>query len=162
MHPPYNDPVVAVRGISIRLPLLNITHKVRELWLPFGKTLKFHLAFASSTKQSARLKWPERKTSDWLPHSVLVQPVPHGSGLDRELLGTALESALKRARLEQVTGKPLTPFLLDAIRQATFGRGLVANRALLVANARLAAKVAAVLVHGRGGTGGEATAGLLD
>jgi len=92
---------------------------------------------------------------------VLVQPVPHGSAVDQEFLEQALGLALKRASVERVTGKPLTPFLLDAIRQATFGHGLIANCALLVANARLAAQVAAALGQGRGGTDGAPATGLL-
>ncbi len=44
-----------------------------------------------------------------------------------------------------IAGKPLTPFLLEAIRGATHGLSLRANCALLAANARLAAEVAVEL-----------------
>ena len=60
-------------------------------------------------------------------------------------LQDALDSALADARYQSIGGKALTPFLLDAIRRATAGRSLEANCALLVANARLAAEVAAEL-----------------
>jgi pseudouridylate synthase len=59
----------------------------------------------------------------------------------------ALIAGRYRASPDQSSsGKPLTPFLLDSIRQATFGRGLRANCALLIANARLAAEVAEALL----------------
>jgi pseudouridylate synthase len=58
----------------------------------------------------------------------------------------ALESTVMAQGLPWHTGKSLTPFLLDSIHQATEGRGLRANCALLEANARLAAEVATALI----------------
>jgi pseudouridine-5'-phosphate glycosidase len=76
---------------------------------------------------------------------VLAQPVPEDDAMDPELLRDALARALEEARREGIAGKPLTPFLLGAIRGDTQGRSLRANCALLVANARLAAEVAVEL-----------------
>jgi pseudouridylate synthase len=76
---------------------------------------------------------------------VLVQPVPETHALDPAALRHALDDAMADARRLGIAGKPLTPFLLDAIRSATAGRSLRANCALLVANARLAGEVAAEL-----------------
>ncbi|HWE35732.1 MAG TPA: pseudouridine-5'-phosphate glycosidase, partial [Isosphaeraceae bacterium] len=73
---------------------------------------------------------------------VLAQPVPEADALDREAMETALADALAEARRQNVTGKAVTPFLLDRIRRATGGRSLRANRALVAANARLAGEVA--------------------
>jgi pseudouridylate synthase len=81
---------------------------------------------------------------------VLAQPVPEAEALDCELMQTALEVALNQASIQRISGKPLTPFLLDSIRQATLGRGLRANCALLIANARLAAEIAAALLDSHG------------
>jgi pseudouridylate synthase len=76
---------------------------------------------------------------------VLAQPAPAELALAREEMEPALEAALRRAEELGITGKAITPFLLDAIRKATGGRSLLANRALIVANARLAGQLAAVL-----------------
>jgi pseudouridine-5'-phosphate glycosidase len=73
---------------------------------------------------------------------VLANPVPAETAVDREVLETALADAIDQARRLGIAGKALTPFLLEAMREATGGRSLHANRALLVANARLAALVA--------------------
>ena len=75
---------------------------------------------------------------------VLAQPVPEPEALDRDALEAAL-AALDQAHAQQVTGKAITPFLLDQIRGLTAGRSLRANRALILANARLAGEVAAAL-----------------
>ena len=78
---------------------------------------------------------------------VLAQPVPLAQSLDGDLLQAALDEALEEASARRITGKLLTPFLLETIRQATEGRSLQANCAFLIANARLAAEVAMVLVE---------------
>ncbi len=76
---------------------------------------------------------------------VLAQPPPADLALPREEMESALDEALRRADERGVAGKAITPFLLDAIREATGGRSLAANKALIVANARLAGEVAAEL-----------------
>lgn len=76
---------------------------------------------------------------------VLTQPVPESAALDQQAMESALQSALAEAHTQRVAGKAVTPFLLSRIRQATEGRGLVANRALIVANAQLAGEAAAAL-----------------
>jgi pseudouridylate synthase len=76
---------------------------------------------------------------------VLVQPVPAQDSVAPLLLAEAIENALSKARAQGVAGKQVTPFLLAAVRDATSGQGLMANRSLLIENARLAGRVAAAL-----------------
>lgn len=84
-----------------------------------------------------------------LPGAVVIaQPVPAEDALDQTLMEAALVSALEQARARGIMGKAVTPFLLDQLRQATGGRSLVANRALIVANARLAGEVASAMAAG--------------
>ncbi len=79
---------------------------------------------------------------------VLAQPVPSDVAIGREAMEKALATAEAEAKSRGVTGKAITPFLLDAIRHATGGQSLRANRALIVANAALAGSVAASLANG--------------
>ena len=79
---------------------------------------------------------------------VLAQPVAEVDSLDREVMEAALAEGLERARSRGVAGKAVTPFLLDHLRQATGGRSLLANRSLIVANARLAGEVAVATARG--------------
>jgi pseudouridine-5'-phosphate glycosidase len=46
-----------------------------------------------------------------------------------------------------VTGKAVTPYLLDAVLKRTGGRSLVTNIALIRNNARLAAEIAVALTE---------------
>jgi pseudouridine-5'-phosphate glycosidase len=76
---------------------------------------------------------------------VVVQPPPAAAALDAAVVERAVKKALGLARTEGVRGGAVTPFLLAAVEQATKGRSLVANLALLEANARLAGEVAVAL-----------------
>jgi pseudouridine-5'-phosphate glycosidase len=76
---------------------------------------------------------------------VLAQPAPTDLAIPRQEMEAAVAAALARAGERGIAGKAITPFLLDAIRESTSGRSLAANRALIVANARLAGEVAAAL-----------------
>ena len=57
----------------------------------------------------------------------------------------ALGVALADAQRAKATGPKATPFLLARLAELTDGRTLAANRALIVANAALAAEVAVAL-----------------
>jgi pseudouridine-5'-phosphate glycosidase len=80
---------------------------------------------------------------------VLAQPPPADLALPVEEMELAIETALRQAEERGITGKAITPFLLASIRDSTGGRSLAANRALIVANARLAGELAAVLNSSR-------------
>jgi pseudouridine-5'-phosphate glycosidase len=98
-----------------------------------------------SPAEAARLVRAHRRLG--LPGAiVLVQPVPEETAMDPAPLDAAMAQALESARRAGIAGKALTPYLLEAVRQATGGQSLRANCDLLVANARLAGEVAAALM----------------
>jgi pseudouridine-5'-phosphate glycosidase len=77
-----------------------------------------------------------------LPGAVVIaQAVDERLGLDRDLMEAALAEGLELARLREITGKAVTPFLLGHLQEATGGKSLEANRALIVDNARLAGEI---------------------
>jgi pseudouridine-5'-phosphate glycosidase len=81
---------------------------------------------------------------------VLAQPPPEGAAVEPAAFADALQQAEALARAAKVRGWALTPFLLARLAELTGGATLRANRALVVANARLAARVAAALAAGGG------------
>ena len=92
----------------------------------------------------ARAHW------DW-PASggvLVANPVPAEAALPREAVDGAIERSLAAAREQGVAGKAVTPFLLARLAEETAGRTLAANRALVVSNASVAARVAAALAAG--------------
>ena len=76
---------------------------------------------------------------------VLAVPVPSDLALDRDAVEEDVERAIAAAEERHVRGAELTPFLLRALGEATAGRALDANVALLRANARVAAQLALAL-----------------
>lgn len=86
-----------------------------------------------------------------LPQAILLTvPPPIEVALDRDEVDRALVAAEAEARRQGVTGKALTPFLLARLVEATGGRSLRANVALLAMNARVAAEIAVVYAKLRG------------
>ena len=81
-----------------------------------------------------------------LPGGQLVaNPIPVEAEIAASELAPVIEAALKEAESQGITAKEVTPFLLDRMYQMTEGRSLTANIALVLNNARLAAKIAAAL-----------------
>ena len=73
---------------------------------------------------------------------VLAQPVAAEIALGKEEWTAALREADAAAARAGVRGKEVTPFLLAQLVDLTGGRTLRVNQALVIANARLAARVA--------------------
>lgn len=74
---------------------------------------------------------------------LLVNPVDPADELDAELHDATLTSGLAAATAAGVSGKDVTPFLLDWFHTQTAGASLATNVALVRQNARVAAEVAA-------------------
>ena len=78
--------------------------------------------------------------------AVLVcAPVPEEVGMQLATVERAIEKALTRAQRLGIRGKALTPFLLAQMQLLTGGDTLRANRALLINNAAVAARIAVCL-----------------
>lgn len=74
---------------------------------------------------------------------VLANPIAAGDQMDPTEHDRVLADGLLAAEENGVSGKDVTPFLLDFFHRQTRGASLAANVALVLANARLAAEVAA-------------------
>ncbi len=76
---------------------------------------------------------------------LVANPVPVEDEIAREEMEIYIGRALASAEREEVTGKQVTPFLLDTIFHMTEGRSLKTNIALVENNARLATEVAVAM-----------------
>jgi pseudouridine-5'-phosphate glycosidase len=76
---------------------------------------------------------------------VVANPVPQESAMPKEEIDRITEQALREAGEQGVTGKAITPFLLDRIKQLTGGRSLATNIALVKNNALVGARLAVAL-----------------
>lgn len=73
---------------------------------------------------------------------VVANPIPVDAQLDPDLHDRALAEGLRLAHDRGISGKDVTPFLLDHFHRVTHGASLVANTTLVVRNAELAARIA--------------------
>jgi pseudouridine-5'-phosphate glycosidase len=73
---------------------------------------------------------------------VIANPLPPTEQLDPALHARVLAGALAAAEREGVSGRDVTPFLLARFHAETGGASLRANVRLVIANARLAARIA--------------------
>ena len=79
-------------------------------------------------------------------HGILITvPVPEDKALAGDIAEKAIEQATEEAEAQGIHGKEITPFVLARVVELTEGKSMVANRALLENNARIAAQIASLL-----------------
>ncbi len=86
----------------------------------------------------ARAQWEMGVTSAVL----VVNPPPEEVALPNEVVEGAIQAALDEAENAHIRGAAVTPFLLQRVSELSGGSSLRTNLALLLSNARLAARVA--------------------
>jgi len=86
---------------------------------------------------------------------VIGVPVPEDEAKYGKLIEAATEQALAAASVQGISGKDITPFLLDYIERHTEGKSLDTNIALVKNNAAVAADIAVRLAHLRKGSKAE-------
>jgi pseudouridine-5'-phosphate glycosidase len=76
---------------------------------------------------------------------LIANPIPEGDEIPASTLAPLIAQAQTEADAAGITGKSVTPFLLQRLFDLTEGRTLAANIALVLNNARLAARIAQAL-----------------
>ncbi|MCF6459772.1 pseudouridine-5-phosphate glycosidase [Clostridium sp. Cult3] len=76
---------------------------------------------------------------------VVANPIPKEYEMDINIIDQAIKDALKEADTKGITGKEVTPFLLDKVKNITEGRSLKSNIELVYNNALVGANLAVEL-----------------
>jgi len=76
---------------------------------------------------------------------LVVNPVPAADAMNADDAEKAIYTALKEAEAAGISGKKVTPFLLDKVSALTDARSMKANLSLLSNNVRLAAAISCSL-----------------
>jgi len=77
---------------------------------------------------------------------LVANPIPPEAEIPMAQIAPLIDAAVAEAAARGISGKAVTPFLLGRMLQATEGRSLTANVALIESNARLAAEIAIALL----------------
>jgi len=109
-----------------------------------GLALEHRLDSAADVARLMHAKW-----GSGLEGAIVVaNPVPEAEAIDPAVLERHIAAATAAAERRGISGKELTPFLLERIAEETGGASLRANVALLKSNARLAAAIACAYAAG--------------
>ena len=76
---------------------------------------------------------------------LVTNPIPEEYAMPKDVIDAAIEQALRECKEQGVHGKETTPFLLARVVELTGGDSLESNIQLVLNNARVAARTAAVL-----------------
>lgn len=74
--------------------------------------------------------------------ALIANPVPKEFEVDSSIIENHIKNALDDAAKNKIKGKDVTPFILKTIAEKSNGESLEANIALIINNAKLAAKIA--------------------
>ncbi len=102
-----------------------------------GRKLPHRADDVAAIAATARLQWELG-----LHGLVVACPIPEQYALDAAPLEAATEEALRLARAQGIKGAATTPFVLAHVAEITGGQSVAANKALLINNARWAARFA--------------------
>jgi pseudouridylate synthase len=97
------------------------------------------------TPAEAAAVWRAHRALGGTSGALLAQPVPEDAELDGALHDRLLDEGLALLATRGVTGKDVTPVLLEHFHAGSGGASLRTNLALVRANAELAAQVATAL-----------------
>ncbi|XP_044297154.1 uncharacterized protein LOC123028896 isoform X1 [Varanus komodoensis] len=87
---------------------------------------------------------------------LIAVPSPQDQAASGQLIEEAILQALQEAQAKGITGKALTPFLLQRVNELSSGESLKSNIALIKNNAKVGSRIAVALnriQRGRGGGG---------
>ena len=97
------------------------------------------------TPQELAALWAAQQGLGYSGGMLVTNPIPAEYAMPKELIDKAIDVALADCEAREIKGKAVTPFLLARVVELTGGESLEANIALVLNNARLAARTAEAL-----------------
>jgi len=76
-----------------------------------------------------------------------ANPIPEEHSVPKDIMDAAINEAIEDAHRAGVVGAPITPYILDKIKQVTGDKSVIANKALVESNVVRATKVAIELAR---------------
>ncbi len=108
----------------------------------YTKSSGFKVDYRMDTPEEIARAWSVKRKLGIDGGMLVANPVPEEYSMNPCFIKKAIEDALLLAEKQGIKGKEITPFLLGEIKKITGGSSLASNIELVLANARLAARIA--------------------
>lgn len=106
-----------------------------------GFGVDVHAHSAEEVAEMLKVKWDLNLRGG----VVIGNPVPKKDEMEKPVIDGIIDEAIKEAKVQKISGKETTPFLLDRLKMMSEGSTLKTNIALVENNARVGAEVAVAL-----------------
>lgn len=108
----------------------------------YTRSSKFAVNFRADDVETISNTLKTKWDLDLKGGAVIANPIPEEHAMDEKTITDVIETALKEAEEQHISGKEVTPFLLAKVKELTGGKSLESNIALVKNNAVLGAKIA--------------------
>ncbi|PIE98079.1 MAG: pseudouridine-5-phosphate glycosidase [Treponema sp.] len=119
-----------------------IGYKTKTLPAFFTSESDFEVLYKMDTTEEIAKAFKASTQLGFKGGFLVANPIPKEYSMDKNYIAGVIEKAIKDADNKKITGKELTPFLLDAIVKATEGKSLESNIKLVYNNVKVASQIA--------------------
>lgn len=108
----------------------------------FSRTSPYHVDFRLNHSDEAASVLSKKWELGLNGGMLIANPVPEADAMDFDDIEKVIQETIQEAENKHISGKDVTPFVLDHIKQKTNGQSLETNIALAFHNAEVAAEIA--------------------
>jgi len=119
-----------------------IGYQTTEFPAFYSRTSGIPLTLSLDTTSEIAAFIHEKRRMNLSGGTIVANPIPAQFEITREKIEPAIEQAIAEAVRAGVSGKELTPFLLKQMNSITGGNSQIANKQLVLHNAKVAAQIA--------------------
>jgi pseudouridine-5'-phosphate glycosidase len=123
-----------------------IGYQTTEFPAFYSRTSGLSLSLSLNTTSDIAAFIHEKRRMNLIGGTIIANPIPVQFEITREKIEPAIEQAIAEAVRAGVSGKELTPFILKQMNSITGGNSQMANKELVLHNAKVAAQIAVDLV----------------
>lgn len=127
------------RGVPV------IGYGTEELPAFYTRRSRFKVDYRIDTPEELAAAFRAKKEMGLQGGMLVTNPIPEEYSMDPDRINAAIDQAIEECNAQGIKGKETTPFLLARIKDITGGDSLASNIQLVLNNARLAARTAALL-----------------
>ena len=122
-----------------------IGYGTEELPAFYTRRSGFSVDYRVDSPEELAAMFRAQRALDYKGGMLVTNPIPEQYAMPKDVIDAAIEQALRECAEQGVHGKETTPFLLARVVELTGGESLESNIQLVLNNARLAARTAALI-----------------